>query len=104
MTNLGKPAPRSPALGEMMINKRQVMRLAAAAALAGAWVRSAAAQAKMVFKASDVHPEGYPTVAAVEEMCKALDKTRGGSLPVPDDSLPPLLSRKVATCHTHSGA
>ena len=29
------------------------------------------AQQKMVLKASDVHPAGYPTVVAVEEMAKS---------------------------------
>ncbi len=44
--------------------------LGASALLAAS--RPAAAQAKMIFKASDVHPEGYPTVAAVESMGKKL--------------------------------
>jgi tripartite ATP-independent transporter DctP family solute receptor len=42
----------------------------------------ARAQAKLVLKASDVHPEGYPTVAAVEEMGKGLDKATDGRLTV----------------------
>jgi tripartite ATP-independent transporter DctP family solute receptor len=36
----------------------------------------------MVFKASDVHPEGYPTVAAVEDMGKALAKDTNGRLSI----------------------
>ena len=64
-----------------MFGKRQVMRLIAAGAIAG-FSRGAGAQAKMVFKASDVHPAGYPTVAAVEEMGAALDKATGGRLSV----------------------
>ena len=40
------------------------------------------AQQKFVFKASDVHPEGYPTVTAVEEMGKALSKATDGRLSV----------------------
>jgi tripartite ATP-independent transporter DctP family solute receptor len=69
---------------EMMISKRQAMRLAAAAAFTAAagMSRHVAAQAKMVFKASDVHPEGYPTVTAVEDMGKALDKATSGRLSV----------------------
>ena len=39
----------------------------------------AAAQQKRL-KASDVHPEGYPTVAAVEDMGKALAKETDGRL------------------------
>jgi tripartite ATP-independent transporter DctP family solute receptor len=66
----------------MMIGKRQAMRLAAGSALAGIWARSALAQQKFVFKASDVHPEGYPTVTAVEEMGQALSKATDGRLSV----------------------
>jgi tripartite ATP-independent transporter DctP family solute receptor len=85
MTQLSKLAPQRPAGEEMMISKRQAMRLAAAAALTGASrlaPREAVAQTKMIFKASDVHPEGYPTVTAVEEMGKALEKATDGRLSV----------------------
>jgi len=41
-----------------------------------------AADQKMVFKASDVHPEGYPTVQAVENMGKKLDAATGGRLSI----------------------
>jgi TRAP-type C4-dicarboxylate transport system substrate-binding protein len=40
------------------------------------------AQQKMVFKASDVHPEGYPTVAAVESMGRKLSQATNGRLSV----------------------
>ncbi len=50
--------------------------------LTAAIVRPASAQAKMVFKASDVHPEGYPTVTAVEDMGKKLEKATNGRLSV----------------------
>ncbi len=68
-----------------MISKRQALRLAGAAAVTGALfgrVTPAHAQAKMVLKASDVHPEGYPTVAAVEDMGKSLEKETNGRLSV----------------------
>ena len=65
-----------------MIGKRQAMRLAAATAFAGTLARGALAQGKFVFKASDVHPEGYPTVTAVEEMGQALSKATDGRLSV----------------------
>jgi len=68
-----------------MITKRHVIRATAAAALTGVMpgvLRRAAAQSKMIFKASDVHPEGYPTVTAVENMGKALDKATDGRLTV----------------------
>jgi tripartite ATP-independent transporter DctP family solute receptor len=53
--------------------------LAVAAALASG---SAQAQQKVVLKASDVHPEGYPTVAAVESMGKKLSDATKGRLSV----------------------
>ena len=42
----------------------------------------AMAQQKMVMKASDVHPAGYPTVVAVENMGKKLDKATNGRLSI----------------------
>jgi tripartite ATP-independent transporter DctP family solute receptor len=42
----------------------------------------AAAQEKMVLKASDVHPPGYPTVVAVEDMGKKLAAATNGRLSV----------------------
>jgi tripartite ATP-independent transporter DctP family solute receptor len=52
--------------------------LVAASAFAG----SAVAQQKLVLKASDVHPEGYPTVAAVESLGKKLSDATKGRLAV----------------------
>ena len=51
----------------------------AAAALAFA-ATSAGAQDKLVLKASDVHPDGYPTVVAVENMGKKLSEATKGRL------------------------
>jgi len=42
----------------------------------------ARAQTKMVLKASDVHPTGYPTVAATENLGKKLEAATGGRLSV----------------------
>ena len=42
----------------------------------------ASAQQKLVLKASDVHPLGYPTVEAVENMGKKLEKATNGRLSV----------------------
>lgn len=50
----------------------------AAAGLAG----PAAAQQKMVLKATDVHPLGYPTVEAVVQMGKKLEKATNGRLSI----------------------
>src|SRR5712671_1044495 len=43
---------------------------------------SASAQSKMMFKASDVHPAGYPTVVAVENIGKKLEAATNGRLSV----------------------
>src|SRR5437870_4690579 len=43
---------------------------------------SAFAQTKMVLKASDVHPLGYPTVEAVVRMGKKLEQATNGRLSV----------------------
>ena len=42
----------------------------------------AAAQDKIVLKASDVHPNGYPTVQAVEDMGKSLSAATKGKLSI----------------------
>src|SRR6267154_290288 len=42
----------------------------------------ASAQQKMILKASDVHPTGYPTVEAVENIGKKLEKATNGRLSV----------------------
>jgi len=44
--------------------------------------RSVSAQQKSVLKASDVHPEGYPTVQAVENMSKKLEQATNGRLSI----------------------
>ena len=53
-----------------------------AVAIGRAALRPAAAEAKTVFKASDVHPPGYPTVVAVEDLGKKLEQATGGRLGV----------------------
>jgi tripartite ATP-independent transporter DctP family solute receptor len=54
-----------------------------ALALAAAFISGAVlAQQKMVMKASDVHPAGYPTVVAVENMGKKLEKATNGRLSI----------------------
>ena len=54
--------------------------MAGAAALGGP--RRATAQQKMVLKASDVHPLGYPTVEAIVRMGKKLEAATSGRLSV----------------------
>jgi len=51
---------------------------AAAAAALLAFAPATPAQQKMVLKAADVHPLGYPTVEAVVRMGAKLDKATGG--------------------------
>src|SRR6266852_547565 len=64
-----------------MINRRHALLFGVAALLldpTGGPV--AAADQKTILKASDVHPEGYPTVQAVENMGKKLEAATGGRL------------------------
>ena len=55
--------------------KTVVATLLASVAMAGA-----AAACEITFKASDTHPDGYPTVAAVQEMGRILEEKTGGRL------------------------
>ena len=43
---------------------------------------TALAEDKLVLKASDVHPQGYPTVQAVEDMGKKLSAATNGRLSI----------------------
>ena len=67
------------------MNRRTVLHLGAVTAL-GALASdlriSAFAQQKLVLKATDVHPLGYPTVEAVLGMGKQLEAATGGRLSV----------------------
>ena len=64
--------------------KRRTVLTAAAAALlsAGLAAPSAIAQTKQVWKATDVHPLGYPTVEAVVQMGKKLEAATNGRLSI----------------------
>jgi tripartite ATP-independent transporter DctP family solute receptor len=53
-----------------------------ALALGAALATAAGAQQKMVLKASDVHPAGYPTVVAVEHFGDKLSRATNGRLSV----------------------
>src|ERR1700761_2572851 len=67
------------------MQRRDFMKLAAglgAAGWAGALPFGAAAQTKAVFKASDVQPPGYPTVAATENLGKKLSEATNGRLSI----------------------
>src|SRR5262245_58996856 len=71
--------------GRTIMNRRTMVRLTAftaVSAFAGPAVLPALAQQKIVLKASDVHPLGYPTVEAVVRMGKALEAGSGGRLSI----------------------
>jgi tripartite ATP-independent transporter DctP family solute receptor len=65
---------------ETTVNRRTL--LLTAAALAAALALPAGAQQKQVWKASDVHPLGYPTVEAIERMGKKLEKATNGRISI----------------------
>src|ERR1700710_457059 len=69
------------------MKRRDFVKAGLATAEAGApagfsGLRPARAQTKMVIKASDVHPLGYPTVEAVLSMGKKLEAATGGRLSI----------------------
>lgn len=68
------------------MKRREALQLGAGAvALGVSWsglATKAFAQSKMVFKCSDVHPAGYPTVVAVENMGKRLEAATNGRLSI----------------------
>jgi tripartite ATP-independent transporter DctP family solute receptor len=66
------------------MKRRDLIGLGAgAAALAAVGLGAPAfAQDKVIFKASDVHPAGYPTVVAVEDMGKKLSAATNGRLTI----------------------
>lgn len=65
------------------MHRRSMMKLGlSAAAVTGLGLPSAFAQAKLVLKATDVHPLGYPTVEAVERMGKKLSAATNGRISI----------------------
>ena len=66
------------------MNKRTLTKLCAAMLALGAAGISlpAAAQTKVVWKASDVHPLGYPTVEAIMQMGKTLEVQTNGRISI----------------------
>src|ERR1700755_3601144 len=64
------------------MNRREFLTTSAAGTLALAAGTPALAQSKMVLKAADVHPLGYPTVVAVEQIGKKLEAATSGRLTV----------------------
>ena len=66
------------------MKRRDVFKTAALAVIVatGFGVMPLLAQSKMVLKATDVHPLGYPTVEAVERMGKKLEAATNGRLSI----------------------
>jgi tripartite ATP-independent transporter DctP family solute receptor len=65
------------------MRRRELLARAGTLALGAATLgRRAMADDKTVLKASDVHPEGYPTVQAVEDLGKKLETATNGRLSV----------------------
>jgi tripartite ATP-independent transporter DctP family solute receptor len=67
------------------MDRRELIKFgaaSAAAAVTGGLGSMAAAQQKLVLKATDVHPLGYPTVEAVERMGKKLEAATSGRLSI----------------------
>jgi tripartite ATP-independent transporter DctP family solute receptor len=65
------------------MKRRDFIKLSAGLGAAGLTqfaAQAARAQSKMVLKASDVHPAGYPTVAATENLGKKLEQATNGRL------------------------
>jgi tripartite ATP-independent transporter DctP family solute receptor len=73
-------------MGEATMKRREFLKLSAATTAIGMSAATgllpAAAQAKVVLKATDVHPTGYPTVAAVEAMGKKLEAASSGRISI----------------------
>jgi tripartite ATP-independent transporter DctP family solute receptor len=64
------------------MRRRELLAGAGALALSAAAGRHGLADDKVVLKASDVHPAGYPTVEAVENLGKKLEQATKGRLSV----------------------
>src|SRR6202171_2510065 len=65
------------------MDRRSVVKLGLAGLAIGAVrVPAAFGQAKIVLKATDVHPLGYPTVEAVERMGKKLEAASNGRISI----------------------
>jgi tripartite ATP-independent transporter DctP family solute receptor len=68
------------------MKKRDVLKIGATAAvmavMSGFGFAPLSAQTKMVLKATDVHPLGYPTVEAVVRMGKKLEEATNGRLSI----------------------
>jgi tripartite ATP-independent transporter DctP family solute receptor len=65
-----------------VIDRRCILRFTITGSALAITGRAAVADQNTVLKASDVHPEGYPTVQAVENMGKRLSEATNGRLSI----------------------
>jgi tripartite ATP-independent transporter DctP family solute receptor len=79
-----QPSAEASTLMEEMMDRRTAMKLGLSGVAAAGLgkVPYALAQSKMVLKATDVHPLGYPTVEAVVRMGKKIEAGTGGRLSI----------------------
>jgi tripartite ATP-independent transporter DctP family solute receptor len=90
--------------GEEAMRRRDVLTSAGALTLTAMANRHALSDDKVVLKASDVHPEGYPTVEAVESLGKKLAAATNGRLSVQMYSSMQLGGEKETIEQTQLGA
>ncbi len=71
-------------MSKVTIDRRSLLRLGAGAVAATTAMKAtiSSAQAKVVLKATDVHPLGYPTVEAVVRMGKKLEEATKGRISI----------------------
>jgi tripartite ATP-independent transporter DctP family solute receptor len=74
--------PQKRPSGGKVMHRRNTLFLSGMAVLASLFAMAAFAQSKMVLKATDVHPLGYPTVEAVSAMGKKLEAASGGRIAI----------------------
>src|SRR5271170_3295178 len=86
------------------MQRRNVVLGSLALAATACFAQGAAGQQKLVLKASDVHPAGYPTVVAVENLGKKLEKATNGRLSVQMFAAMQLGGEKEAIEQTQVGA
>src|SRR5215472_6995688 len=87
------------------IDRRAVLGLGAAACAGFAsYPQGGVAQQKQSLKASDVHPAGYPTVKAVENLGRKLERATNGRLSVQMFASMQLGGEKEAVEQTQVGA
>src|SRR5438132_233132 len=87
MPGRGDPERARRSRGARQKVREEAMKLPTAGLASSALALSilaapASAQQKLVLKASDVHPAGYPTVVAVENLGKKLEQATNGRLSV----------------------